>query len=666
MSKPVPVLFLNMPVVGVERPSLAIGILQALLRQSGISSTATYANIEFATRIGLANERIIEHRHIFMLGEWLFAGKAFDGFTGSDPEAYLHRVSGPASGLRPFDEADMIARVRWLREEAEAFVDELAERIVEREPRAVGCTSVFQQHVASLAVLRRIRELAPDIVTLLGGSNCETTMGKTTHECFDWVDYVVSGEADELIVPLVRGVLAAGRELDAASVPYGVFAPVHRAEGYPFTQLTADGVPRAVVERLARSPTPEYGDYFRDLEASGIADAVTPGLPFESSRGCWWGQKHLCSFCGLNGGGIRFRAKPWEAVLEELDELSARHGTTRFEAVDNIVSLEFFKTLLPALAARGAPYRIFFETKANLKRQHVQLFREAGVTMIQPGIESLNSKVLDLMSKGVSASLNLQLLKWCREFGIQTNWNLMYEFPGEEDAWYLELAEWLPLVWHLQPPVNFVKVQYHRYSAYHDDPAAYGLDLTPASQFYEVYPLDEQRLSELVYYFFDRSAPRPVRFLDLRLDRPGLTRTADEVKQWNGRFWGDERPVLTMVDDGNALELEDTRPVAVTRHTTLTGLARELYLECDEAHLRDALLVRLKRRGVKRRDAEAAIVDLVDRKLMLELEGNLISLAVRAPMHPITPARDMPFGRVDWPEPTPVTPLAAAAHAGAT
>src|SRR5262249_13110984 len=133
------------------------------------------------------------------LVDWLFAAAAFPDFA-PDHEAFLDMLfanhpdlfaSGQESGRRLLLE---------LRRQTPDFVDFAAREVLRHEPRVVGCTSTFQQHVASLALLKRIRELDPSVVTLIGGANCETVMGKTTHQSFPWVDVVVSGEADGLVV----------------------------------------------------------------------------------------------------------------------------------------------------------------------------------------------------------------------------------------------------------------------------------------------------------------------------------------------------------------------------------------------------------------------------------------------------------------------------------
>jgi release factor glutamine methyltransferase len=47
------------------------------------------------------------------------------------------------------------------------FIDGLADEILARRPKIVGCSSVFEQHVASIALLRRIKEHAPGVVTMI-------------------------------------------------------------------------------------------------------------------------------------------------------------------------------------------------------------------------------------------------------------------------------------------------------------------------------------------------------------------------------------------------------------------------------------------------------------------------------------------------------------------
>ena len=58
----------------------------------------------------------------------------------------------------------------------------------------------------------------------------------------------------------------------------------------------------------------------------------------------------------------------WKRPQQELDFLMGRHAVRSVYAVDNILDLKYFDTLLADLAARPRPPRLFYETKANLTR----------------------------------------------------------------------------------------------------------------------------------------------------------------------------------------------------------------------------------------------------------------------------------------------------------
>ena len=74
----------------------------------------------------------------------------------------------------------------------------------------VGCTTTFQQTTASFAILNRIKSLRPDIVTVLGGANCEGEMAEGLLSLDLKVDYVFSGESEETFPHFVRSVVALG------------------------------------------------------------------------------------------------------------------------------------------------------------------------------------------------------------------------------------------------------------------------------------------------------------------------------------------------------------------------------------------------------------------------------------------------------------------------
>lgn len=617
-----------MPFAEVQRPSIALGLLRASLATTEIQSEVIYGNFGLAETIGLVAYQAMQSVPTdHLLGEWCFAGRLFPDSANHDEE-YLDLVLEVRGNGFPAELEARKDQMRWVRTQSTSYVNRLADAIVARRPRIVGCSSVFQQHCASLALLKRIRELSPETVLLMGGANCEGEMGVETLRAFPWVDCIVSGEADAIFADLCRLLLDQGRDVDPFALPYGAISQRHLKTAFQVVSQDAVPAPRPLIRDMDSLPVPDYDHYFEALRGSTLSGLIEPGLLAESSRGCWWGEKFHCTFCGLNGEGMKYRSKSPDRVLTELSELKRRYGIRDIQFVDNILDMSFFKTLLPQLAAAGEEYSLFYETKANLKREQVELLARAGVRWIQPGIENLDDRVLALIAKGNSALMNLQLLKWSREFGIDAAWNLLCGVPGESDVWYAEMAKWLPAIFHLQPPTGVSRVRYDRFSPYHMRPRDFGLTLEPSRAYPYVYPLPKESLMRLAYSFQDSGRPRHVhRGLS---DQAGQLELQRVVWEWN-EIWRSSRPVLQVYDEGNRLHFFDTRPCANQRSWTAEGLAAEVYRLCDSAQTRAALVRQMSTRPgaeVSRQEIDPAIDSLLDTKVLLSLNGKLLALGV--------------------------------------
>lgn len=673
------VCLVNMPYGAAERPSFALSLLKACLEGTGIEVSLSYANLLFAREIGVDLYKVIEESAASMLiGEWTFAAQAFPDHR-PDCEAYRafleeHEAITSTRGPRrqsPLEVPKVLPaweQICRLRELAEPFLDGVVEQILARRPRIVGCSSTFQQHCPSLALLRRVRRRAPEVVTLLGGSNCEGPMGVTTRREFPWIDFVVSGEAEDLFPDLCRRILEQGRDLDPAELPPGVLGERAVAQGVA-------AAPRAMVRNFDNVPTPDYRDYFEQLGEAGLTNAVAPGLLAESARGCWWGQKAHCTFCGLVGSSMEFRAKSPRRVVEEFLHLSRRYGVRSILVVDDIISMGFFQTVLPALAEADQRVTLFYETKANLKREQMQAFADAGVHWIQPGIESMHQEALDLMLKGNTPWMNVQVLKWAQEMGIRVLWWMLHGIPEERDGWYSEIAEWLPQLVHLQPPMGMNKIEYHRFSPYTTRPADFGLRLRAHRSYGWVYPLSQEAAYGLAYYFEDeeeiaREAASGSGHGEDELEPPpGLAAVQEVIGRWRQQ-WGivapvgtpivERPPVLSMIETADAITVYDSRPGATRPEHSLRGLPYRVYKACDQARTLGALVRTLERQvrpAPSPADVESAVAELLDRKILLALDDHYLSLAVREPI-PLLPQR-FPGGQVLRSVPPPSTRPAA-------
>lgn len=642
---PADVCLVCMPYCNPDKPSLALGLLQAALVEGGIQARSIYANLLFCEELGVD---LYERNHLpdpqLPLAEWSFASSAFPEFQ-PDENHFVGEIHARLGGIRRQSLEECREELRFIRKKAEEFTTHLAEQILKLFPRIVGCTSSLSQRVPSLALLRKIRELNPAVITIMGGADCETVMGRATHQYFPWVDFVVSGEGEDLILPLAKNIFAKGRQVSLEALPEGVFAPQHRQFGYPGAKQSGDdGLPRALAGSFDRQIIPIYQDYFDTLKSlPTLGKILRPSLPIQASRGCWHGK---CKFCGLNAPQVPYRSRPAAGVLAELEELSSRYGVEYFEFLDNILDMRCFNDLMPELARCGAPYKLFYEIRSNMSKKHFKMLREAGIIWCQPGIESLHSEALKTMGKGVTAWQNIQTLKGCRQFGIHTYWSILHHFPDDQDCWYQEMAELVPLLTHLYPPMWVSDVQYQRNSHYFNQAADYSLNLIPSPINALIYPLSPGAINDLSYTFEDvfLASIKKDPGMAVLFDRPGLRNLQSAVFQWSVAFISQNPPVLSMKVGDREVILRDTRPIAVASSFCLEGVQRELYLACDRAGEEIQVRGMLRDKGFSSSDIGAAIQTLLDNKLLVRIDQRLLALAVEDPYLEYLPGDQSPMG----------------------
>lgn len=453
------------PFASSYRPALGVHVLQAVARQQGHQVRVLYANLMFAAILGEQTyHALCEYDFMAFLGERIMAWHAFPGQVNA-PD--LNRFNQQSAAPISLDQ---------LQNALNQWQQQLSHCLQQQRFDCIGVSSTFEQTNASLLVMRTARALWPDATLVMGGANCEGEMASGMLAYIPQLDHVFAGEAELVFA-------------DFLSQP-AAFAG----------QKIIRGAPNQAINQL---PANDYDDYFAQFDQWLPASPRrgTLELTYESSRGCWWGQKNHCTFCGLNGQGMGFREKNPETVFNELMALQQQYHLKRVLMVDNIMPHGYFKTLLPRLALARSGLQIFYEQKANIDLAQAILLKQAGVEVIQPGIEALSSPLLRLMKKGVRAKQNLALLRYAKAVNIQVQWNLLYGFPGEQADWFAPLLQALPALEHLQPPTGIHPINIDRFSPFFTRPDELGFtQVRPHPAYQEIFPAPAS-LTQLAYHF---------------------------------------------------------------------------------------------------------------------------------------------------------------------
>lgn len=496
---------LNMPFGSLLAPSIALTQLKAVLnREFGdrVLVDICYASLDFAEHIGAPELYMYPHTDAGMLtgaGDWFFRQAAFPDAPENSDE-YFARFY--------FDDDEETERIRGFLRDGRAKIDEFLDTVIEKyallEADIVGFTLLFFQATASIALARRLKELKPDLITVFGGAACDGDMGAEFSKNVDCVDHVFSGPALVSFPEFVGTLLEGG-------------------------QSTADRVITGPDLDINENIILNY-DGFLDACTKIFPDrALEPVLLFETSRGCWWGEKQACAFCGLNGTQMQYRAMTPENGLAQIESLYRyADRCSFFVAVDNIVPANYLKEVFPGL---DPPENMIirYEIKSDLDDESIGTFCAAGVRVAQPGVEALATESLRLMRKGATAFSNVRFLKACSRHPFTIEWNLLVFAPGEPESVREKYLRDIPLLFHLPPPLGAFPVMFVRYSEYFERREEYGLELKPQDYYAFTYPFEEGAIWNLAYHFVDMNADNG--WIDSRLG--GLN---ESITTWKTRW----------------------------------------------------------------------------------------------------------------------------------
>jgi ribosomal peptide maturation radical SAM protein 1 len=610
MSDKAQVALVNMPFSYSKYPSIQLGTLSALLKSQDILVDCHHLNVHFAHKIGVPlYEMICEKRALF--GEWLFS--------------YLLFRDNPKRTEYPRTFKPVFEQLAHQSGQPIGYFEEIATRVAPQfltwaltafdwgQYKLVGFTSTFDQNVASLTLAKLIKDLYPTVKIVFGGANFDGEMGMEYFRAFSFIDYVVVGEGETAFPALAQLVLEGKSDRYPDGVAY------RDDDQQKLTQNTK------LFTDFCKTGPPDYDDYYRLLAELGeTAQGLDRVLLYEGSRGCWWGEKHHCTFCGLNAQNMKFRAKSAEQVAQEMTYLSHRYDTARFRLVDNIIDMKYVEKLFGKFAEEHCDLDIFIETKSNLHKNQIRTLAMGGVKCMQPGLESLSLNQLRAMDKGVTPMQNIVCLKWSFYYRVAVSWNILLGFPGESNEDYRRQIDLIPSLLHLQPPEATGKFWLERFSPYYTKPHEYGVRITGPGLAYEyVYDARQVDLKRIAYDFEYELENCPV-------DPHVYEELTSMIEGWQQLHRSHDRPFLYYSKSLGYVTVYDGRNPKAPSRRRYDGLSARVIELCNET-AKSTEQIRVAVAGeVPCGDDEMASVlnELTVRRVLYEERGKYFTLAI--------------------------------------
>lgn len=555
------VLLVSMPWGPIMEPSLGASILKSVCRRAGIACDVYYAQMRMLKY--LSYETYYWLARFWAVNDFVFSSAADNDFskeisTGRrsllekamrDHQGILEHVHHDRLDISKY--MDKVLRTR--QDIVPLFLDDIMQDLDFSRYAFVGFSCIADQTIASIAFAQKIKKHHPHMKFAFGGYPLNPPIGPALQRAFPEVmDYVAYNDGEPVIVPLYEAVIG---ERAIETVPNISYFD----EGCKLQWSTQ----QKLRVNLNDSPTPDYDDYFhqrnRVRDTQNIELCVAE-IPVESSRGCWWGERSHCAFCGTDNETLRYREKFGDVTIRQMDELNARYGIKNFRFSDYIMPRTSLSDLLPKLAKRGAPYILHFETKSNLTQEDIELSAKAGVAMFQPGIESFSTPVLKLMKKGARAMQNIVCIYNMVRSGIHVYYNILWGNPGELPEHYEKHAELLPAISHFPLPTSVVSTAITRFSPIAESPETFGFDgpfhlhsrynCVFTDNFYQKRVLNRDDWA----YYFDRPEcgfPAEIKWCYDLLQHQWL--------RWKERRMQNRAKLIYNVDCNGALRVVDTR-----------------------------------------------------------------------------------------------------------
>ena len=280
------------------------------------------------------------------------------------------------------------------------------------KPHIAGATAVTMTFEHARRVLRDLKTIDPEILTVMGGPHV-TFCARETLTDFPELDVVVRGEGEPTFVDLMH-IIESAQSLD-------------RVNGIAFrrgSDITTTPKQK-FINNLDALPFPA-----RHLLPLGRYRALGLPMTLTTSRGC----PYKCIFCvGRKMGGAKVRYHSPDRVVAELADL-AKHQFQQINIADDLFTANPDHCLAVCEAILRHNLKINWTAFARVDTVSESLLskmKAAGCTAVSFGMESANPAILKTIKKGISLDQIRKAVQICQQVGISPNASFILGLPGE-------------------------------------------------------------------------------------------------------------------------------------------------------------------------------------------------------------------------------------------
>jgi anaerobic magnesium-protoporphyrin IX monomethyl ester cyclase len=314
----------------------------------------------------------------------------------------------------------------------------LRAKLAALQPDIVGTTAITPAIYEAEEVLKIASEVVPDAMRLLGGIHA-TFMFRQVLEEAPWVDVIVRGEGEEIMVALAEAVRD-GRYM----------ADRRKIKGLAFRdgdEIVATQAASTVKNLDAIDPDWSLLDWDSYIYVPLGVKVAIPNM----ARGC----PFTCSFCSQWKFWRDYRVRDPKKVVDEIERLVNDHGVGFFILADEepTINKKKFVEFCQELIDRGLPEKIKWGINTRVTdiwrdRDLLKFYRKAGLVHVSLGTEAAAQLKLDLFNKETTVAQNKEAIRLLREADIFTEAQFIVGLDNETAE---TLEETYRMAWDWQP-----------------------------------------------------------------------------------------------------------------------------------------------------------------------------------------------------------------------
>ncbi len=182
------------------------------------------------------------------------------------------------------------------------------------------------------------------------------------------------------------------------------------------------------MEDLRPLPAPDFDGLALDKY---LSPALT--LPYDPTRGCYWGKCTFCHYGLAEVGTAQYREREVKTMVEHLRTLKAKHGTKHFYFSQDSVAPKTLLKLAQGIIDAGLDIRWGTDLKPEkyLTPERARTLYEAGAVACALGVESGNERVLSLIDKGAPVRVVSDVIDRLSSAGVAAEAMCFTDFPTE-------------------------------------------------------------------------------------------------------------------------------------------------------------------------------------------------------------------------------------------